>query len=195
MDVTFASHNAHKREEVARIMRSILPSVVLHAPVIGAPEETGDTFVDNALIKARASHRPGQTTIADDSGICVDALDGAPGIHSARYSPTGDDSDNVELLLANLRDATERGARFVCAAVVVTDQAEHVVERSWWGRIATSPHGDGGFGYDPIFIPTGFDVTAAQLTAHDKDVLSHRGQAFRRLALHLRTLSPDNSPR
>lgn len=189
MDVTFASHNAHKREEVARIMRNIFPGLMVHSPHNDAPEETGETFVENALLKARAAHRPGQITIADDSGIAVVSLGGAPGIHSARYSTAGTDKDNLELLLANLGDSIDRSARFVCAAVVVTDTTEHAVERSWWGHIANEPHGNGGFGYDPVFIPTGFNVTAAELSAHDKDVLSHRGQAFRHLALHLRTLT------
>jgi XTP/dITP diphosphohydrolase len=189
MDVTFASHNAHKREEVTRIMRNIFSDLMVHPPRNAAPEETGETFADNALLKARAAHQPGQITIADDSGIAVDALGGAPGIHSARYSPGGTDKDNVKLLLTNLGDSLDRSARFVCAAVVVTDDTERVVERSWWGRIAREPSGEGGFGYDPIFIPTGFDITAAQLSAHDKDVLSHRGQAFRQLALHLQALS------
>ena len=188
MDVTFASHNAHKREEVTRIMRNILPGVVVHPSPSAAPEETGDTFADNALLKARAAHRPGAITIADDSGIVVNALNGAPGIHSARYSPSGRDRDNLELLLADLGDSVDRVARYVCAAVVVTDDRHHVVERSWWGHIAAEPHGDGGFGYDPIFVPTGFDVTVAEMSSHDKDVLSHRGQAFRSLALYLRAL-------
>lgn len=188
MDVTFASHNAHKREEVARIMRTIVPGLMIHPPEGAAPEENGNTFVDNALIKARAAHLPGRITIADDSGIEVEALGGEPGIHSARYSPSGEDRDNLELLLHNLGDAVNRTARFVCAAVVVTDDGHHIVERSWWGHIATEPHGDGGFGYDPIFVPTGFDITVAEMAPHDKDVLSHRGQAFRHLALHLRRL-------
>jgi XTP/dITP diphosphohydrolase len=188
MDVIFASHNAHKRDEVTRIMRNIVPGVRLLPPSTPAPDETGETFVDNALLKARAAHLPGGVTIADDSGIVVDALGGAPGIHSARYSESGEDRDNVELLLANLGDAINRTARFVCAAVVVSDDAHHIVERSWWGRIAQEPHGAGGFGYDPIFIPTGFDITVAEMAARDKDVLSHRGQAFRHLALYLRNL-------
>jgi XTP/dITP diphosphohydrolase len=186
MDIIFASHNAHKRDEVKRIMGHLLPSVTLHPPTGEPPAEDGNTFAENALIKARAAgtdHYP--IVVADDSGIVVDALGGEPGIHSARYSGTGDDRANLELLLRNLGDNDNRVAKFVCAAAVIVDGEEHVIERSWWGGIAQHPHGEGGFGYDPIFIPTGFDVTAAQLSARDKDILSHRGQAFRQVALLL----------
>lgn len=186
MDLVFASHNAHKREEVARIMSSILPSVVLHAPAGDPPVEDGLSFADNALIKARAAaSKSGQVVVADDSGIVVDALGGEPGIHSARYSGTGDDQANLELLLSNLGDTENRSARFVCAAAIVVDGDEHVIERSWWGSIATKPRGINGFGYDPIFIPLGFDISAAELSPREKDTLSHRGQAFRQVALWL----------
>jgi XTP/dITP diphosphohydrolase len=186
MDIVFSSHNAHKRDEVKRIMGHILPAVMIHPPHGEPPVEDGNSFAENALIKARseASHTS-LVVVADDSGIVVEALGGAPGIHSARYSGTGDDRANLELLLSNLGDSDNRTAKFVCAAAVIVDGEEHVIERSWWGRIAMEPHGEGGFGYDPIFIPTGFDITAAQLSAGDKDLLSHRGQAFRQVALLL----------
>ena len=186
MDIIFASHNAHKRDEVKRIMDNILPAFAIHAPTGEPPVENGSTFAENALIKARAAvSDPSSIVVADDSGIVVDALGGEPGINSARYSGTGDDTANLELLLRNLGDNDNRTAKFVCAAAVIIDGEEHVIERSWWGRIANEPHGDGGFGYDPIFIPTGFDITAAQLSGRDKDLLSHRGQAFRQVALLL----------
>lgn len=186
MDIIFASHNAHKRDEVKRIMDNILPAFTIHAPTGEPPVENGSTFAENALIKARAAvSDPSSIVVADDSGIVVEALGGEPGINSARYSGTGDDTANLELLLHNLGDNDNRTAKFVCAAAVIVDGEEHVIERSWWGRIANEPHGDGGFGYDPIFIPTGFDITVAQLSGRDKDLLSHRGQAFRQVALLL----------
>lgn len=187
MDIVFASHNAHKRAEVEAIMAAIWPEVHLIAPNGDAPEETGDTFEENALIKARAGHAAtGLPTIADDSGICVDALGGEPGVRSARYSPDGDDQDNLELLLANLGTQEDRAAHFVCAVAFVADGEEHVLERSWHGSIALSPAGSGGFGYDPIFIPEGKSVTAAELAPDEKSAASHRGQAFRALADFLR---------
>lgn len=187
MDIVFASHNAHKRAEVEGIMAAIWPEVRLIAPSAEAPDETGDTFQENALIKARAGHAAsGVATIADDSGICVDALGGEPGVRSARYSPSGDDGDNLELLLRNLGDSQERRAHFVCAVAFVADGEEHVLERSWHGSIATAPAGSGGFGYDPIFIPEGESVTAAELAPDEKSAISHRGQAFRALADFLR---------
>jgi len=187
MDIVFASHNAHKRAEVEGIMAAIWPEVRLIAPSGEAPDETGDTFQENALIKARAGHAAsGVATIADDSGICVDALGGEPGVRSARYSPSGDDGDNLALLLRNLGGSQERRAHFVCAVAFVADGEEHVLERSWHGSIATAPAGSGGFGYDPIFIPEGESVTAAELAPDEKSAISHRGQAFRALADFLR---------
>lgn len=187
MDIVFASHNAHKRAEVEAIMASIWPDVRLVAPRGEAPEETGETFEANALLKAREGYRTsGIPTIADDSGICVDALGGAPGVRSARYSPSGEDQDNLELLLTTLGAETHREARFVCAVAFVADGEEHVVERTWEGSIARAPAGDGGFGYDPVFIPAGHTVTAAELAPEEKSAVSHRGQAFQALADFLR---------
>jgi XTP/dITP diphosphohydrolase len=187
MDIVFATHNAHKRGEVEAIMRSAWPEVSLVAPAGEPPVEDGDTFAANALIKARAAFEAtGIPTIADDSGICVDELDGAPGIHSARYSGTGDDQANLELLLHNLGESTKRGAFFVCVAAFVDASGEHTIEKRWSGEIATAPHGGGGFGYDPIFVPQGYDVTAAQLSAEEKNTISHRGQAFVTMADFLR---------
>jgi XTP/dITP diphosphohydrolase len=186
MDIIFASHNAHKREEVKRIMGHILPAVMIHPPKGKPPVEDGLSFVDNALIKAWAAAKdPDLVVVADDSGIVVEALGGEPGINSARYSGTGDDTANLELLLQNLGDSDNRAAQFVCAAAVLVGGEEYVIERSWSGTIAREPYGDGGFGYDPIFIPTGFDMTAAELSPREKDLLSHRGQAFRQVAMLL----------
>ena len=187
MRFVFASHNAHKRDEVAAIMAEVWPEVELVAPEGEPPVEDGHSFADNALIKARAAYaQTGIASIADDSGICVDALGGAPGIHSARYADSGDDADNVELLLSNLVGHTDRAAYFVCVAALVDQAGEHVVERRWHGTVATEPHGGGGFGYDPVFIPEGLNHTAAQLDPAGKNRISHRGQAFRALADDLR---------
>ena len=187
MKIVFASRNHHKRDEVGRILRHILGDVTLVEPGGVDPEETGATFAENALIKARAAIADsGILTVADDSGLVVDSLGGAPGIHSARYSGTGSDEDNVSLLLKNLGDNPSRQARFVCAAVLISDREEHVVERSWAGTIAREPSGEGGFGYDPVFIPAGYTHTVSQMSQDDKDILSHRGQAFRQLATILR---------
>ena len=187
MRFVFASHNAHKRGEVAAIMGEVWPEVELVAPEGEPPVEDGESFAENALIKARAAYAAtGMPSIADDSGICVNALDGAPGIHSARYNPSGDDADNVTLLLDNLTGAADRSGYFVCVAALVDDAGEHVVERRWHGTVATEAHGEGGFGYDPVFIPEGLNHTAAQLDPAEKNRISHRGQAFRALADDLR---------
>lgn len=183
MQLVFASHNAHKRDEVLAIMAKVWPSVDITGPHGEAPAEYGDAFVDNALIKARVGFvDSGQPAIADDSGICVDGLEGAPGIHSARYSPSGEDADNVSLLLKNLEGITNRRAYFVCVAALVDADGELTIERRWYGTIADAPHGGGGFGYDPVFIPDGQDHTAAEMSIEDKNLVSHRGQAFQAIA-------------
>ena len=139
------------------------------------------------MIKARAAFAAtGIPSIADDSGICVDALNGEPGIHSARYSGSGDDHENLELLLRNLAGVDERSAYFVCVAAFVDHDGEHTIEKRWTGQIARSAHGGGGFGYDPIFEPEGVGKTAAELSADEKNQISHRGQAFVTMASFLR---------
>jgi XTP/dITP diphosphohydrolase len=187
VDIVFATHNAHKRGEVETIMQSAWPGVRLVPPGGEPPVEDGTTFAENALIKARAAFAAtGLPAVADDSGICVEALDGEPGIYSARYSGTGDDQANLELLLRNLEGVDNRAAYFVCVAAFVDESGEHTVEKRWHGQIATAPHGGGGFGYDPIFEPEGVGMTAAELSPEDKNTLSHRGQAFVTMASFLR---------
>lgn len=184
LQVVVATHNAHKVAELGRILAPLLPGVEL-LPYDGPePVEDGDTFEANALIKARAAHaHTGLPALADDSGIAVDALGGAPGIHSARYAGTRDDSDNVRLLLTNLSDSADRAASFVCAAAWVDDTGETVVRGEWAGTVADAPRGEGGFGYDPIFLPhDGEGRAAAELSAAEKDALSHRRIAFTALA-------------
>ena len=156
----------------------------------GAPDvpETGATFEANALLKARAiADHTGLPAVADDSGLCVDALNGMPGVLSARWAGRhGDDRANLELVLAQLADVPESrlGAQFVCAAALVVPRSgtrEWVVTGQVEGRLVRVPRGSGGFGYDPIFLPDGFDQTTAEMTAEEKDAISHRGRAFRTL--------------
>ena len=181
--------NAHKLTEFERILSPLLPGLDLVATTGEAPEETGTTFSENALIKARAAHQHTRLpAIADDSGIRVAALEGAPGIYSQRYSPSGTDRDNTSLLLANMAGKSNREAEFVCAAALVFDGGEIVLECTWPGTIAHEASGAEGFGYDPVFIPHGAQVTSAELTPEEKDAISHRGQAFRELAEQIRSL-------
>jgi len=195
--VVLATHNAHKVAELRRILGPALDGLELVAYDGPEPVEDGESFQANALIKARAaSAHTGLPALADDSGICVDALGGAPGIHSARYAGTRSDGDNLELLLANLEGVDDRAAQFACAAAFVvpvgdsdaggdsataadSDKAREFVELALWpGTIATERSGAEGFGYDPIFCPDGQQGTAAELTSEQKDALSHRAQAF-----------------
>ncbi|MGA5820662.1 RdgB/HAM1 family non-canonical purine NTP pyrophosphatase [Kitasatospora sp. NPDC094028] len=186
-----ATRNQHKVAE----LRAILTGAGLDVELVGAdayPEipdvpETGVTFAENALLKAHALARAtGLPAVADDSGLCVDVLNGAPGIFSARWAGKhGDDRANLELLLAQLSDIAEphRGAHFFCAAALaLPDGTERVVEGRLLGTLRTAPAGAGGFGYDPILQPLGETRTCAELTADEKNAISHRGQAFRALA-------------
>jgi XTP/dITP diphosphohydrolase len=162
------------------------------APFDEAPE-TGATFEDNALAKARdAFAATGLASVADDSGLEVAALRGMPGVLSARWSGNhGDDAGNTALLLAQLRDVPDerRGAAFVSACALVAGSDEVVVRGEWPGAIAREPRGDGGFGYDPVFIPDGSDRTAAQLSPGEKDAVSHRGRALALLVSALKALA------
>jgi XTP/dITP diphosphohydrolase len=178
--VVVATHNAHKLAEIALTMKALLgPGIELVQTDGTAPVEDGTTFEENALIKARAAFRhSGQPALADDSGICVDELDGAPGIHSARYSEEGTDAANVALLLENMKGVTKRGATFVCAVAFVSKNGERVVRAEWPGVLRASAKGKGGFGYDPIFAPSGLTGTAAELTELEKAAFSHRGRAL-----------------
>jgi XTP/dITP diphosphohydrolase len=162
-------------------------------PPFDATPETAATFEDNALAKARdAFAATGLASLADDSGLEVAALNGMPGILSARWAGVhGDDAGNTALLLAQLRDVPDerRGAAFVSACALVSGSGEVVVRGEWPGSIAREPHGDGGFGYDPVFIPDGYDRTAAQLSPAEKDAISHRGRALALLLPALRALA------
>ncbi len=189
MRVVLASGNRGKLAEIRALLADTGIELVpqSHWQVPDA-DETGTTFVENAIIKARhAAARTGLPAIADDSGLEVDALDGAPGVRSARFAgPGADDAANNRLLLERLagRPAAERGARFRCVMVFLPaadSPAPLIREATWEGRIAEAPRGDQGFGYDPLFLPHGGDGSAAELPPEVKNRLSHRGQALRAL--------------
>jgi XTP/dITP diphosphohydrolase len=192
--VVLASGNAGKLRELAAILAPLGHELVAQATFgIETPPETGTTFVDNALLKARyAASKSGLAALADDSGIEVDALGGRPGVYSARYAgEQASDLDNLEKMLVELREVTaeRRTARYQCVIVLARsadDGAPLIARGTWQGHILTAPRGTGGFGYDPIFQPTGVTVTAAELTPADKNARSHRGQALRALAEQLR---------
>jgi len=184
-----ATRNAKKLAELRRILNGLDVDIVGLDDVPSYVEvpETGLTFADNALLKAREGVKhTGLPTIADDSGIAVDALGGMPGVFSARWSGKhGDDTANLELLLAQVGDVPEEhlGAAFVCAAALVRPTGEELVTHGEQrGRLVRTPRGDGGFGYDPIFLADGQTRTNAELTPAEKDAISHRGKAFRALA-------------
>lgn len=189
--LVLATANPGKLAELARILADDHADVALasRAEFPGAPEvaETGATFAENALLKAHAiAEFTGLPAVADDSGLCVDALGGMPGVLSARWSGRhGDDAANLLLVLGQLADVPDerRGARFVCAAALaLPDGGQHVTEGVVAGRLIREPRGAHGFGYDPIFVPDGYDVTTAEMDPADKDKISHRGRALRALA-------------
>ncbi|MFD9379981.1 RdgB/HAM1 family non-canonical purine NTP pyrophosphatase [Streptomyces sp. NPDC059999] len=192
-----ATRNAGKISELHAILSDAgLPHELVGAdayPEIPDVKETGITFAENALLKAHALARAtGLPAVADDSGLCVDVLNGAPGIFSARWAGThGDDQANLDLLLAQIGDIADehRGAHFACAAALaLPDGTERVVEGRLLGTLRHTPAGAGGFGYDPILEPSGDTRTCAELTAAEKNAISHRGQAFRALVPVIREL-------
>ncbi|MCA0331248.1 MAG: RdgB/HAM1 family non-canonical purine NTP pyrophosphatase [Actinobacteria bacterium] len=202
--IVLASRNAKKIVEMDRI----LDDAGLHVEVVGidafdgvvdVPEvpETEATFEGNALLKARAvCAATGVPAVADDSGLCVDALNGMPGILSARWSGGQGDAANLELVLAQLADTPDDrlGAQFRCAvALVLPDGREAVVHGEMRGRLVREPRGTNGFGYDPIFVPDGEERTSAEMPSADKDAISHRGNALRALVPVLRDLLPDEA--
>jgi len=190
--IVMASGNAGKLEEMARLLADHGTRVVPQSAYgVDDAEETGTTFRANALIKARhAAQATGLPAIADDSGLAVDALDGRPGVYSARYAgPDADPQRNIDKLLVELGDTPEaaRGAAFHCVACFVMPEEHEPLygEGSWRGRILAARRGDGGFGYDPVFYDPDAGMTAAELTPADKDARSHRGQALAALVAEL----------
>ncbi len=194
-DLVLASNNPGKVREINQLLTGLDISVKLQAEFnVSDIEETGLTFVENAILKARhAAELTGLPAIADDSGIEVDALDGRPGIYSARFAgDKASDEANVDKLLAELGDTPDdkRGARFQCVMVYLRhgrDPTPIICQGTWEGRILHQARGDNGFGYDPIFYVPTHDCSAAELPAATKNSLSHRGQALQQL---LRRLSP-----
>jgi len=189
--LVLATRNEGKLRELARILGYRIGLAGLDAfPAAPDVPETGATFEANALLKARAiAAFTNLPTVADDSGLCVDALNGMPGVLSARWAGQhGDDKANLNLLRAQVSDVPDArlGARFVCAAALVVPAdgtaREWVVTGEVEGRLIRVPRGSGGFGYDPIFLPNGFNQTTAEMTPDAKDAISHRGRAFRALA-------------
>lgn len=193
--VVLASRNPGKVAELQRILSAAAPDLTVlgsdaFADLPDIPE-TGETFAENAAIKARAvCEHTGLVTIADDSGLTVDALNGMPGVLSARWSGRhGDDESNLQLVLDQMSDVPDdrRGAAFQCAAaacrpVAGARPALEIREGEVRGHLIREPRGENGFGYDPVFVPVGRTLTTAEMTAPEKDAISHRGQALRALA-------------
>lgn len=194
--IVIASQNAKKIVEMRRILQQASLDVEIvgtdQFPDLADVEETGSTFADNAMLKARAvSAATGFAAAGDDSGLCVDALNGMPGILSARWAGGhGNDQANLDLVLAQMRHVPEsrRGASFVCAVAYADPEGnEFIVEGSMSGTLIDQPRGTNGFGYDPIFVPTGHVVTSAEMESDAKDAISHRGKALKKFVAQLQT--------
>lgn len=187
MKIILATRNEGKIAELRRILVGFDIVGLAEFPAIGEVAETGLTFAENALLKAHAvAVQSGLPAVADDSGLCVDALNGMPGVFSARWSGAhGDDKANLDLLLAQVSDvpADRRSASFACAAALALPSGEErVVEGVLAGSLLYGPRGTNGFGYDPIFVPSGETRTTAEMSPSEKDAISHRGRAFRALS-------------
>ena len=182
--IVMATGNQGKIREIARMLEGLGIEIVAQSEFgVSDADETGSTFAENSLIKAQhAVATTGLPAIADDSGLSVDALDGAPGVYSARYAGDGGDEANNDKLLAALRGTEDRGAAFHCVATYLEPGAEPLVaEGEWRGSILHSREGDGGFGYDPLFFVPECGCSSAQLDPQEKNARSHRGQALRKL--------------
>ncbi len=196
MEIVIATKNNGKLAEFRRMLEPLGFQVLsqVQAGVFDQAKEDGLTFEENAKRKARyIFERTGKATIADDSGLCVDALNGAPGIYSARYAGEGaSDADRNQLLLQNLKQVPEeqRTAKFVCAVAVVLPQEEFCVRGECPGKIGYAPKGDGGFGYDPLFLVG--NRSFSELSAEEKDEISHRGIALRLLTEELKRRGNEN---
>jgi XTP/dITP diphosphohydrolase len=186
-ELIFATGNPHKVLEAANIIGPRAPGITL-LPYAGHPAETGTSFLDNARIKALAAFQAMQKpAFADDSGICVDVMGGAPGIFSASWSSTRSDAANYDLLLAQLKDISiqNRQASFVCTISLIGEDLDVSFTGVWPGHIALAARGTAGFGYDPVFVPDGFQLTAAELEPELKNLISHRAMAMSELARFL----------
>ncbi|MEY5024136.1 MAG: RdgB/HAM1 family non-canonical purine pyrophosphatase [Actinomycetota bacterium] len=188
MEIVFATGNKHKAQEAEAILRQANAGIQVLTYKGPEPIESGTTFLENALIKARAAYEAtGKLSFADDSGIACEVMGGAPGIFSAIWSGTRDDATNRNLLLKQLEDipAEHRSAAFVCTIAMVGPDEELSFTGVWPGSIAMQVAGSGGFGYDPVFIPHGLDVTAAELDPEVKNSMSHRFMALQQMAEYL----------
>lgn len=191
MEIVLASHNKNKIKEIEAVLSDILESqrvmTLTEAGITEEIEENGSSFEENALIKARAVWVPGRLTVADDSGLCVNALDGRPGIYSARYAGEPcDNTKNNEKLLSELKDKSDRSAYFVCViACKLPSGEEFTVRGTAEGEILKERSGNGGFGYDPLFYYPPLGKTFAELSADEKNAVSHRGNALRLLKTRL----------
>ena len=189
-ELVLATRNKGKIAEVQRLLNEHAPHITLRSVVdfnLDDVEETGETFEENALLKAETiARQTGLPALADDSGIAIDALGGAPGIYSARWSGVhGDDAANIAKVLSELKEVpdSERGAQFVCVIALSMPDGRHLLVRGEVeGSVRRAPVGEHGFGYDPIFQPKGFDITTAQMDPETKDAISHRGKALRAIA-------------
>lgn len=189
MELVFATGNKHKAEEVEAILKAAGVDIEVLTYGGDEPVESGVSFLENALIKARAAFlATGKPSFADDSGIAVEVMGGAPGIFSAIWSGTRDDKTNRDLLLAQLVDIPEaqRTAAFVCTIALVDEDSEISFTGIWNGEISLQARGESGFGYDPIFIPDGFTLTAGEIPSEVKNTISHRAMALQQMAAHLK---------
>ena len=190
MKLVLASHNQGKLQELAAILEPAVAGLQLVSYDGPEPVEDGTSFLENALIKARAAYaHTGLASIADDSGIAVEILGGAPGIFTAIWAGGRDNAANRQLLLAQLRDIKDenRAAAFVCTIALVSEAGEQTFTGVWPGRVAHEERGSFGHGYDPIFIPEGFEITAAEMPAEIKNSMSHRAMALHQLIATLAT--------
>jgi XTP/dITP diphosphohydrolase len=188
VEIVFATGNKHKAQEAEAILKFANPDVQVLTYSGPEPIESGVTFLENALIKARAAFEAtGQLSLADDSGIACEVMGGAPGIISANWSGSRDDATNRNLLLKQLEDipAEHRSAAFVCTIALVGPGEEVSFTGIWPGSISTEVAGSGGFGYDPVFIPEGLELTAAELDPEVKNSMSHRAMALQQMAEYL----------
>lgn len=192
--VVLATHNAHKIAELQAIVTRVRPDIEVVGYDGPEPVEDGTTFQANALIKARtAAQHTGLVALADDSGVCVDVLGGSPGVFSAYWAGhTKDDAANLALLLDQISDLhrdEDRAAHYTSVIALVTPSGdERTVEGIWPGHIAREPRGEGGFGYDPIFVPEGSEKSAAELTPAEKNAVSHRARALEAIVPFLEAL-------
>lgn len=188
MELVFATGNKHKAAEAEAILRLANPEIQVLTHGGPEPIESGTTFLENALIKARAAFQAtGKRSFADDSGIACEVMGGAPGIFSAIWSGTRDDATNRNLLLKQLEDipSQHRSAAFICTIALVGPDEEVSFTGIWPGSIAQQVAGSGGFGYDPVFVPEGLNVTAAELDPEVKNSMSHRSMALQQMAEYL----------